>query len=264
MRTARSDSPSIADLFPRPPSQERREEGSDEDDASEQRAGLGLVSGAGSGRRHRVLSRGGDAVETVRRGIDRFRRDRDEGTSHREAVYPETLVLGEGNAMANVFVHVKNGLPKSNYPVPAEPVVIDQKGCKYSPHVVGVMVGQEVKILNPDGTLHNVHALCKVNTEFNLAMPKFRAETSKVFEKEEFMFPMKCDVHPWMGAWVSVMSHPFFQTTANDGKFTLANLPAGTYEVEAWHEKLGKQSVSVTLGAEETKEANFTFAKPSK
>ena len=185
-------------------------------------------------------------------------------THHTTPVYPQTLVVGEGNTMANVFVYVKGGLAAKTYPVPSEPLVIDQNGCQYAPHVAGVMVGQNVKILNPDGTLHNVHALCKVNPEFNMAMPKFRTETTKVFDKEEFMFALKCDVHPWMIGWLSVMPHPFFAATQTDGKFKIDNLPAGTYEIEAWHEKLGTQKASVTVAADETKEINFTFAKPQK
>ncbi len=182
---------------------------------------------------------------------------------HAEAVYPQTLVLGSDKSMGNVFVHVISGFPKKDYPVPAEPVVIDQHGCMYNPHIFGVMVGQPVKIMNPDGTLHNVHALCKNNQEFNLAMPQFRKETTKVFDKEEFMFAIKCDVHPWMLAWAAVMSHPYFSATKEDGKFAIHDLPAGTYEVEAWHEKLGTQKASVTLVEGETQEIQFTFSRPA-
>ena len=182
---------------------------------------------------------------------------------HTSAVYPQTLVIGEGNTMANVFVYVKSGVPNRTYTAPTEPVVISQTGCMYDPHVFGVMVGQPVKILNPDGTLHNVHAMSKVNPEFNLAMPKFRAETTKVFDKPEFMFAFKCDVHPWMLAWGAVMSHPYFATTKQDGKFTIDNLPAGTYEIEAWHEKLGTQTAGITVAEGETKEVPFTFSRPS-
>ena len=181
---------------------------------------------------------------------------------HSTAVYPETLAVGDGNTMANVFVYVKSGLAKKDYPAPGESAELTQSGCMYAPHVFGVMLNQPLKILNPDGTLHNVHVLSKDNPEENIAMPKFRAEMSKTFTKEEFMFPVKCDVHPWMNAYISVMAHPFFSTTKLDGNFSIANLPAGTYEIEAWHEKLGVQTASVTVGAEETKTVDFTFSKP--
>ncbi len=184
-------------------------------------------------------------------------------THHTEAVFPQTLMLGPGNEMANVFIHITSGLAKKDYPAPTTEVVVDQKGCMYHPHVVGVMAGQTMKILNPDGTLHNVHAMSKVNPEFNLAMPKFRTETTKVFDKPEFMFAMKCDVHPWMGAWVTVMDNPFFAVTTEDGKFSLNDLPAGTYEVEAWHEKLGVQKQTVTIADGETKDIAFNFSKPA-
>jgi plastocyanin len=185
-------------------------------------------------------------------------------THHDAPVLPQTLVLGEGNTMGNVYVHVTSGLSQKDYPAPADPVVVDQKGCMYTPHVIGVMKGQTVKILNPDGTLHNVHAMSKVNPEFNQAMPKFRTEITKVFDKEEDMFPMKCDVHPWMGAWITVTGNPFFKVTESNGQFTIDNLPAGTYEMQAWHEKLGVQKQTVTVADGETKEINFTFTKPTK
>jgi len=185
-------------------------------------------------------------------------------THHKDEVFPQTIELGENNEISNIFVRVKSGLPKTDYPTPAEEIVITQKGCMYSPHVVGVMVNQTVKIMNPDGTLHNVHALPKKNAEFNLAMPKFRTEVTKTFDKPEFMFPIKCDVHPWMGAWISVMTHPYFDVTEIDGKYTIDNLPAGEYELEAWQEKLGTQSATVTLAEDETKEINFTFSRPTK
>jgi plastocyanin len=181
---------------------------------------------------------------------------------HKDAVYPQTLLLGEGQTMGNVFVTVKN-VPKGDYKAPTEPVVIDQKGCNYFPHVIALMVNQPAKILNPDGTLHNVHALSKVNQEFNVAMPKFRTEITKTWDKPEGMFAIKCDVHPWMNAWMTVVAHPFFYVTQADGKFELKDLPDGTYEVTAWHEKLGTKSASVTVagGAATT---DFIFAAPTK
>ena len=176
----------------------------------------------------------------------------------------EALVLGAGNAMANVVVRVVGGLPAGkSYPAPTTPVTMDQVGCQYVPHVMGLMVGQPFKVLNSDGVLHNVHALPKVNKPFNMAMPPTRKEATESFAKEEGMFVVKCDVHPWMQSYIGVFSHPFFAVTGTDGKFTIANLPAGTYEVEAWHEKLGTQKTSVTVGASDTKSAAFKFSPPA-
>jgi plastocyanin len=176
----------------------------------------------------------------------------------------EALVLGTGNAMANVVVRVVGGLPAGkSYPAPTNPVTMDQVGCQYVPHVIGLMVGQPFKVLNNDGVLHNVHALPKVNKPFNMAMPPTRKEATESFAKEEGMFVVKCDVHPWMQSYVGVFSHPFFAVTGTDGKFTIANLPAGTYEVEAWHEKLGTQKASVTVGASDSKSAAFKFSPPA-
>lgn len=183
-------------------------------------------------------------------------------TRHSTPVYPQALVLGEENALGYVFVHVAGGLPSKDYAPPSEPAVLDQNGCIYEPHVLGIMAGQPLKVLNSDGTLHNVHGMPKKNEEFNLAMPKFRKEMTRTFDKPEFMFPMKCDVHPWMGAWVAVMAHPFFSVTKEDGVFRIENLPAGAYEIEAWHEKLGTKKASVVLTEEGVNEINFSFSKP--
>ncbi len=138
-----------------------------------------------------------------------------------------------------------------------------QEGCQYVPHVMGIMVGQPFKVLNDDGILHNVHALPNVNRPFNMAMPPTRKEAEESFGKEEGMFRIKCDVHPWMQAYIGVFGNPFFAVTKTDGKFTIANLPAGTYEIEAWHEKLGTKKATVTVGASDTKQASFKFSPPA-
>jgi plastocyanin len=177
----------------------------------------------------------------------------------------EALVLGPGNTMANIMVHVVSGLPAGKtWPAPKEPVVMQQEGCQYVPHVMGIMVGQPFKVMNDDGVLHNVHALPKVNRPFNMAMPPTRKEAEETFAKAEGMFTIKCDVHPWMQAHIGVFTNPFYAVTGKDGKFTIANLPAGTYEIEAWHEKLGTRKATVTVGASDTKQANFTFSVPTK
>ena len=126
------------------------------------------------------------------------------------------------------------------------------------------MAGQPLKILNSDGLLHNIHALPKVNRSFNQAMPASVTEIEKSFSKPEAMFKIKCDVHPWMGAWVAVMTHPFFDVTAADGKFDIGNLPPGTYEIEAWHEKLKTRTASVTISGDESQTVDFSFSPPAR
>lgn len=180
---------------------------------------------------------------------------------HSAPVPNEALVLGSGNTMGNVMVWVSKGLPSGKtYPAPKTPVVIDQNGCQYKPHVMGIMVGQPYRILNSDGVLHNIHTLPTVNSPFNKGMPATVKEVTTSFAKPESMFHIKCDVHPWMSAYLGVFTHPFYSVTAADGKFTISGLDPGTYEITAWHEKLGPQTASVTVGANETKTQNFKFA----
>jgi plastocyanin len=184
---------------------------------------------------------------------------------HSGPVPSELLVLGNGNTMGNIMVWVSKGLPSGKtWPVPKTPVVLDQNGCMYKPHVMGIMVGQTYKILNSDGILHNIHTLPKVNASFNKGMPASLKEATTVFAKPEEVFHIKCDVHPWMSAYMAVFTHPFFSVTGTDGKFTISGLDPGTYEITAWHERLGTQTASVTVGANETKSQNFKFAVPAK
>jgi plastocyanin len=182
---------------------------------------------------------------------------------HTGPVPNEMLVLGSGNTMGNIMVWVSKGVPAGKtYPAPKTPATIDQNGCQYKPHVLGVVAGQTVRILNSDGVLHNIHTLPKANTTFNKAMTPTMKETTTTFDKPEPVFPVKCDVHPWMQAYVAVFTHPFFASTGPDGKFTISGLDPGTYEITAWHEKLGTQTASVTVGANDTKTQNFKFAAP--
>lgn len=176
----------------------------------------------------------------------------------------EALVLGSGNSMAHILVFVSKGLPAGKkFPVPTTPVTLDQDGCVYKPHVMGIMVGQTYRILNSDGILHNIHTLPKVNAAFNRGQPPTVKEMTTTFPKPENVFQVKCDVHPWMSAYIGVFEHPFFSTTGADGKFTIAGLDAGTYEITAWHERLGTQTATVTVGANETKTQGFKFTLPA-
>jgi plastocyanin len=173
----------------------------------------------------------------------------------------EMLVLGSGNTMENVIVWVSEGLPEGRtWPVSTTPVVLDQKGCQYVPHVMGIMVGQPYRILNSDGILHNIHTLPKINPSFNRGMPATVTEATTTFPKPEAMFQIKCDVHPWMSAYMGVYTHPFFSVTSTDGKYTISGLAPGTYEITAWHEKLGTQTASITVGADDTQTHDFKFA----
>ncbi len=177
----------------------------------------------------------------------------------------EWLILDENNGLKNVLVFVKEspsgGSLEGDLNLVEKHAVIDQKGCVYVPHVLGVMVGQKLDILNSDGTLHNIHALPKVNKEFNKAMPRSKKQMTVQFDKSEAPFKVKCDVHPWMGAFIGVFDHPYFAVTGDDGSYVISGLEPGDYVIEAWHEKLGSQTANVTVG---DSAANFTFKKPSK
>ena len=180
---------------------------------------------------------------------------------HSAPVQNEMLVLGTGNTMGNVMVWVSKGLPAGKtYPASTAPAVLDQNGCQYKPHVMGLMVGQPYKILNSDGILHNIHTLPKINKSFNKPMPATMKETTTTFDKAEPIFNIKCDVHPWMQAYVGVFTNPFYSVTSSNGKFTISGLDPGTYELTAWHERLGTQTASVTVGASGTKTQDFKFA----
>lgn len=183
---------------------------------------------------------------------------------HPDAVRPETVVHNENGTLRDVFVYVKSGLPKQDWPVPTTPAQIDQRGCMYNPHVQGIMAGQPVEIVNSDNTSHNIHSLPKNSPEFNLGQPKKDMKSTQTFKNPEFgdtPVRIKCDVHPWMGAWVHVMPHPFFSTTGKEGTFEIKGLPDGEYEIVAWQEKLGMQTAKVTIKGGNAVEQNFTFER---
>ena len=168
-------------------------------------------------------------------------------------------IAAKDGKLGNVFVYVKTGLEGKTFPAPTDKKELDQQGCLYTPRVQGVQVGQPLTIKNTDATLHNVHALAKTNAEFNQAQPQGLPPFDKTFDKQELMVHVKCDVHPWMTAYVGVLPHPFFATTGEDGTFSIKNLPPGKYTLEAWHEKLGTQDQDITVGPSQTVTANFDF-----
>ncbi len=172
----------------------------------------------------------------------------------------EYFVVGEGNHLGNVFVYVKEGLEGRSFPEPSGVVTLDQVGCRYTPHVFGLRVGQTLAITNSDPTLHNIHAMPTANAEFNMGQPIQGMTSERTFESPEIMVPFKCDVHGWMNAYVGVLDHPYFATTAQDGLFEISTLPPGDYVLEAWHEKLGTQTQNVTVAEGATAKVAFTFS----
>ncbi len=183
--------------------------------------------------------------------------------AHQAAVHSESFIVDENGNLANVLIYLNNASADTD---PSDSVVIDQNGCMYAPHVMGVQTGQELKILNSDPTMHNIHGLPKVNKEFNFGMPKTVKKRSVTFDKPEDVFVVKCDVHPWMKSYVQVFNHPFFAVSGTDGKYSISGVPAGEYEVVAWQEKFGSKRTltqTVTIGDDSTT-LDFKFVKPSK
>lgn len=176
---------------------------------------------------------------------------------HKTPVRTMDVVTGPGGELANVFVYIKDY--RGPVPAPGAPAVLDQKGCIYIPHVSGVQVGQPLQIRNSDPTLHNIHALAKINPEFNEGQPVQGMVSTKKFARPEVMIRIKCDVHAWMNSHLGVLAHPYFGTSNNQGSFNIGNVPPGTYTLEAWHEKFGAQTQQITIGPGEAKQVSFTF-----
>jgi len=173
----------------------------------------------------------------------------------------ETVVTSANNALQNVVVFISAGATYDKTS-PAQAVTLSQKGCRYTPHVLAVETGQELKILNDDQTTHNVHPLAKENREWNRSQPPGAAPLTVKFDKPEFI-PVKCNVHPWMRGYVVVLNTSHYAVTGNEGTFVLPNLPPGKYTVTAWQEDFGSMTQDVTITGNETKTADFSFKAKS-
>ncbi|HET6178165.1 MAG TPA: hypothetical protein VFE61_14615 [Candidatus Sulfotelmatobacter sp.] len=171
-------------------------------------------------------------------------------------------VVVTGGDLANVFVYVKDGLGSRTFDTPKDPVVLDQQGCRYHPHVLGVMAGQTVQIKNDDPTTHNIHPTPKDNREWNESQPPSSPAIEKNFAREEIMLPVKCNQHPWMKMYINVVKSPFFAVSGKDGKYEIKGLPPGDYTIAFVHEKLGEQDQKVTVAAKESKTVDQSF-KPA-
>ena len=176
---------------------------------------------------------------------------------HSSTPMTQEVVVGDGT-LANVFVYVKEGLESLRFPTPAA-ALLDQDGCMYLPHVIGVMVDQDITIRNSDGLLHNINASPTEQRGFNTSQP-VNMESTRAFGTAEVMVPVRCDVHGWMTAYIGVLSHPYHSVSGSDGSFDLSTLPPGDYVIEAWHERYGAQTQNVTVVTGETAEVTFTFS----
>ncbi|HEY0785775.1 MAG TPA: carboxypeptidase regulatory-like domain-containing protein [Acidobacteriaceae bacterium] len=172
----------------------------------------------------------------------------------------EQYVL-HGGAMANVFVSIKDGLGNKTYAVTRTPVRIDQKGCRFLPHVSGAMVGQQVEFTNSDPTMHNVHMMpaASGNDSFDVSQGPNSGPDRRQFHAPELMIPLRCNNHPWMQAYVNVVSNPFFAVSDAQGHYTIRGLPPGTYTVVADQEQLGQQSATITVAARQSAAQDFTY-----
>jgi plastocyanin len=180
-------------------------------------------------------------------------------SANKAPVYSQDVVVGDKGALENVVVYVKEGLGNRAFEVPKQPVELDQQGCTYHPHIVALMAGQPFDVINSDKTTHNIHPLPKDNREWNESQPPGAGPIIKEFAREEVAITVKCNVHPWMKAYIAVFKNPYFAVTGKDGTFTIKNLPPGSYTIEAWQEKYGTTDQQVTIGPKESKSVDFAF-----
>lgn len=172
----------------------------------------------------------------------------------------ESLVVGSEGALANVVVRVKGGLERWRFPGPSGAEKLDQQGCRFRPHVLAFQAGTPVVVHNSDACSHNVHGLPRRNSEFNFGQARAGSEEMIVLTVPEMGVRVKCDIHPWMTAFLCAVEHPFFAVSAADGAFRLPKLPPGEYVLEAWHERLGTRETTVRVEADGVAEARFEFA----
>jgi plastocyanin len=177
---------------------------------------------------------------------------------HPTPVLSQDVLTGANGGLRNVIVFVAGGLSQQTFEPPSQPVVLNQKGCMYQPHVLAIQANQKMEVVNDDPTSHNIHPVPANNREWNKSEPP-GSKAEETFAREEIAIPVKCNIHPWMRGYVAVFKHPYFVVTDKDGSFNLSSLPPGTYTIKAWHEKLGTTTQTVTVSANETKTIDFVF-----
>jgi len=184
--------------------------------------------------------------------------DPDCAKQHPSPLMAQEVMTDAKGDLQNVVVFVSEGLGDRTFDAPSQPVVVQQKGCMYQPHVLAVRANQTLQLVNDDPTSHNIHPQPANNREWNKAEPP-GTKMEESFAREEIAIPVKCNVHPWMRGYIAVFKHPYFAVTGKDGGFDLSNLPPGTYTIKAWHEKLGTSTQTVTISGNEKKEISFVF-----
>jgi plastocyanin len=178
---------------------------------------------------------------------------------HTGPVYAQDGEVNADGTLPNAFIYIKHSSAALPSKPPRNPVTLTQKGCEYDPHVLGVMVGQPFEVINLDPTTHNTHVMAKTNREWNVSQQPGSPSVVRRFQHAEIMIPVRCNVHPWMKAYVGVVDNPFYAITGKDGSFTLKGLPPGNYTIEVWTATFGTQERHVTISAGETATADFTF-----
>jgi hypothetical protein len=179
--------------------------------------------------------------------------------AHHGKASDESLMIGPKGSVGNAFVYIKAGLEGKNFESPTTPVTVDQRGCWFRPHVVGTQTNQPLQVINSDPVTHNIHPMAAVNREWNHSQGPEDPPITRKFTKPEVMIPVKCNIHSWMHAYIGVLEHPYFVVSGQDGSFEIKNLPAGTYTIAVWQEKLGTQEQTITVSPQKNATADFMF-----
>ncbi len=178
-----------------------------------------------------------------------------------QPAFDESVIVTNSD-LANVFIYIKDGLGNRSFALPAKPVTIQQKGCRYQPHVLGALTGQTIRIVNDDNTSHNIHPHPQTSRQWNESQPPQGTPIDTKFDHPEILIPVQCNQHPWMHMYLGIVSNPFFAVTGKDGKFEIHGLPPGTYTLAAVHERLGERDLKITVGPKESKTVDFNFSAP--
>jgi plastocyanin len=182
---------------------------------------------------------------------------------HTTPARTQEVLVGKKNALENVVVYLTGDFSQFKFDQPQSPATITQKGCMYDPHVLAMETGQTFQVINADPVTHNIHPLPKDNREWNQSQPPGAAPIDQSFAHEEIAIPVKCNIHPWMKAYIAVFNHPYFAVTGEDGSFDLKNVPPGTYTLTAWHEQYGTSKQTVTIAPKESKTIQINFQATS-